>query len=249
MIPLGIVAQWVFITPAVSIRRFLRTINDLLTGINNLKEELMKSPIDLLEAFLKDLRTLSLHTKGLDRDFHTIKERVKNEGDSFLSVALPTISDALTNGLESGRFSCPRHFSKCRGKAIPKFLSGMLSEVFDADTGLLLDNPCQECIQNVYVLTRMFKKLSVTQSVQRKLDKEAFDNYLKIEEHVVKQRSSRCPADVSLLLQVARCVLYELNLFDAHTILGKHGPGSVYEKLSPNEKWDSVYSADRKSVV
>lgn len=101
-----------------------------------LKEEAMKSPIDLLLTLVgNDLRRLMPDVKGLERDVISLKKRYENEGDGFLTIALPAFCQALDRGLADGKFACPRGLSKVPGGAIPRLFSGMLCKVFDIETG------------------------------------------------------------------------------------------------------------------
>lgn len=192
----------------------------------------MKSPVDFLKALVKDIRVWVPVAKGLDRDIQTIENRVKHEGDSFLTITLPIIDEALLRGLENGRFICPSNFR--RKGALPLFLRGLLMNVFDVNTGLLLEEPCIESIRCIRQFTRVFKKLSLKPSDQAKLELSAYKKYERIENEIRDSFDSR---KLHLLSLVSHFLLYDLGSFDPLSITGKHGPGSVYEQMTPNDKW------------
>jgi hypothetical protein len=89
----------------------------------------MKRPTMLVKAILADAR-LDLDL-SVERDAHTIARRCEHEGVSFLTLTLPTLSDALERGIESGTFTCPTSFS--RHGSLPRLLSGFFKRVFTID--------------------------------------------------------------------------------------------------------------------
>jgi hypothetical protein len=71
------------------------------------------------------------------RDLLTIRSRIKHEGISFLTITLPDFAKDFERSLEEGRID-PMFFRNFRKhKAIPAFLRGMLSQLFDVETGRL----------------------------------------------------------------------------------------------------------------
>jgi len=96
----------------------------------------MKRPIALLSSLLEDFQRLEPGVMHLDRDLKTIEARFEHEGYGFLTVTLPSLCDALDQGLVQGRLACPSSFKKMKGGALPRFLSGLLCHVFDPKTGL-----------------------------------------------------------------------------------------------------------------
>jgi hypothetical protein len=72
----------------------------------------MKSPVALLSSLFHDVERLEPGVKGLDRDLCTVKVRFENEGYGFLTIALPTLCDALDRGLADGKYTCPTGFSR-----------------------------------------------------------------------------------------------------------------------------------------
>lgn len=198
----------------------------------------MKSPVVLLSSLLHDVKRLEPGVKGLDRDLHTIKVRFENEGYGFITVALPTLGKALDRGLADGKYTCPSGFST-KG-ALPKFLSGLLCAVFDIQTGTILDNPCIRSVKLYREITLMFKKLTYSDSREEILHKKAVSEFMACDNELSIDISST-EMD-HYIVPVSRMILLGLNLFDPRTIQAKHGPGSVAESHSPNQKWRGVLS-------
>lgn len=195
----------------------------------------MKSPIALLRNLWIDFRRLHPDVKGLKRDFRTLESRIKDEGYGFLTRSLSTFSDAFVEGLSTGRFTCPLGFKKAKGKAIPAFLQGMLSEVFDPFTGSLRSDPQMDAVLSIYQLVQMFKKVTYTDASRDKLHAKAVDGFFKDD---VQSASVILPKRESRILHmVSRLVLQDLELYDPETLPVKHGPGAVYEGVTANQKW------------
>lgn len=71
------------------------------------------------------------------RDLETMRSRVKDEGISFLTITLPNFcrdfERSLANGfIDSKDFA---NFKKVKSRSIPAFLQGMVSQIFDRETG------------------------------------------------------------------------------------------------------------------
>jgi len=198
----------------------------------------MKSPVTLLSSFFDDVKRLEPSVKGTDRDIITIGSRFENEGYGFLSVALTALCDALDKGLSLGCFTCPTNFSKVRGGALPKFLSGLLCEVFDTKTGHLLEQPNVGVVKCLREGLRMFKKVQLTANRSKKLEKQAVAKFVETDDYIT--RFIPCARKVSFLRAVSKVVLHDLDDFEVDEILYKHGPGGVAEKLKANRKWVSL---------
>ncbi len=86
----------------------------------------MKSPLTLLLSLLDDLSRLNPDVKGLKRDIITLESRFEHEGYGFLTITLPTLGQAFTQGLAARRFTCPPNFKSVRGGRIPRLFFGYL---------------------------------------------------------------------------------------------------------------------------
>jgi hypothetical protein len=199
----------------------------------------MNRPAELLFALLRDLQRLEPDVEGLDRDKATIEKRVKDEGLGFFTHALPSYCDALERGLADGRFTCPMGFARIPRGAIPKLFSGMLSKVFDAATGTILEHPSVSIVKSLRQVLRMFKKLVGSDDREEVLDRLAKDQFLKddlasVEGYALDDRQE------FILSSVCRYLMPNLDSFDPREVVCKHGPGAVYESINANQKWQAL---------
>lgn len=224
----------------------------------------MKSPTELLVNHLNDIRRLDPHAKGLDRDIRTIENRFENEGYSFLTITLPAFCFAVERGLADGQFSCPLGFRKLKGTSLPRFLSGLTSNVFDPYTGLVKEDHDQSCLKSIIELTSFFKKVQMDSKRSDKLHKEAvsefFSNDEIIGQNILSDRDSHF---LGLVSRFTLNSLREENIDESDYSddelrellvpldfrkplrnqyrLASHGPGAVSERLRPNQKWIRTY--------
>jgi len=196
----------------------------------------MKSLLRLSRSLFADLRRLHPECKGFDRDLQTIEARVEYEGAGFIAVALPAMGKAFDQGLACGRMPSVRGFS-CGSGAIPQFLRGMLSHVFDTKTGFLLKNPSVEYILSIRQVLYFFKKFLPSDRRTSVLHDRTVADF--------KETDGQCKGTFEFsfadrLSHVARLVLLDLDEFQE--IKGRHGPGAVAEGHSSNQKWSELWS-------
>lgn len=201
----------------------------------------MKSPIALLLCLVDDFTRLNPDVKGLDRDLQTIEKRFKNEGYGFLTVALLSLDEALLVGLSSGKFTCPSNFKPVRGGAIPRFLSGMLCEVFEPLSGILKDDIDFGVLKSLRELLRLFKKIQLQQNEVDKLHSEAVTEFFRCDE-LAKQVILPDRLDHHIG-RVSKLILSTLSSKSIHEGVFRHGPGAVYEGLSANQKWKALLNS------
>jgi len=201
----------------------------------------MKSPVLLLQSLWTDIRRLCPEVKGLDRDLVTIEKRFENEGYGFLTKALPALGDAFTQGIHTGRFVCPDGFKTVKGGAIPKFLSGMLYEVFEPLTGELRDTADSGLIKCIREALYVFKKTQMPSEDELVLHKKAVAEFFRCDDTagqvIIPDRHDH------LIGIVSRLVLSGLSSVPLEEIQFKHGPGAVYEGLKANQKWSALSDA------
>jgi len=189
----------------------------------------MKSLSILLESLLNDYSRLLPGVKGLDRDLITLNARLKDEGIGFLTVALPSFGKAFDKGLEERRFTCPLGFTR-RG-AIPVLFQGMLCNVFDSTTGLLLEDASPEYIKCIRELLFFFKKFTPCDDRRALLEKRAFREFVNLDKSIL----SIAPFRLDKIARVSKFILLELDQFQE--LKCKHGPGAVAENVKSNQKW------------
>lgn len=196
----------------------------------------MKSLVSLVADLLTDVgRRSGVRTT---RDVKTLQSRVKHEGDSFITITLPTLANDLHRSLELGRVS-PGSFKafSLERSGFPSFMKGFLSRVFAPD-GSLLSNPSSDCILALRQICLFGKKISAPCTLQRTED--ALEEYRKCDDDVAEVTETRRVYNV-WARAVSRILLGDLDLTD-DLLLGvgqscMHGPGATQEHISGNRKW------------
>lgn len=209
----------------------------------------MKSPLvmRLLRALLDDFKRVQPDVKGVDRDYVTIEARFEHEGVGFISVALPTLCDSLDLGLATGRFACPHGFKRIRGGALPRIFSGLLCDVFEAKTGSLKEAPCVGAIKCLREVLRLFKKFQATTDREEQLHRTAVGTFWDAEAYI--RESVQDPRRRALLSHVSGLLLSSLDSHEPSKIFPRHGPGAVFEKMAPNQKWSGVFNSFSDATV
>lgn len=88
--------------------------------------------------------------------------RCKAEGFTFANVILPKLNDYLLQSLNRGSLLTQQEFTFFRFKRkAPHVLHGLIDEIFDIDTGLLLEKPCTIAIWRIRQISLYFYKLSL----------------------------------------------------------------------------------------
>lgn len=181
------------------------------------------------------LRDAELQTNvAVDRDALEIERRVENEGVSFLTIALPSLSSALDKGLAKG-FLTPADFSGFkptnRGGKLPALLAGFFRKVFNSD-GSLREKPDATSICCIRQVANLFKKVELPCSSARVT--RAYERYISNDE----QCQSEPPEDY-LYQMVCRFLWPELEelTLASYCHRGIHGSGATSERLRPNERW------------
>lgn len=199
-------------------------------GVLSTKEVPVKRPTMLAQALLLQAeRDLGL---SVERDAATLRRRCEHEGLSFLTITLPSLSDALERGLETGLFSCPTSFS--RHGSLPRFMGGFFKRVFSKE-GRLLPDACPDTVFMIRQVCRFFKKLKIGCTPRR--EARAAEHFLEVEgelkrdEHLVL-RKDRILDQVSGIIWSQ--VFPEINNF---ALVCRHGPGATAERRLANERY------------
>jgi hypothetical protein len=176
-------------------------------------------------------------------DIKTVQGRVLHEGDSFLTITLPSFAKDFQKCLSLGKVE--RHhfasFGRKRNGGLPRFLGGFLSLVFDPVSGKLLDSPDIDAILAVRQLTLLFSKYSLECSKER--TEEAMLGYVQCELDVRANDASRSDSlyrdfeatskalFARAFAEVDRKVYYS-------EYSPAHGPGAVADHLRGNGKYE-----------
>lgn len=95
--------------------------------------------VGLVREIYKDISAKCIALQFDERDMMTIMSRVEHEGISFLTITLPTFGKDFERSLSRGFIDSSCFLSFKKHGAIPAFLQGMLSQVFDQITGGILN--------------------------------------------------------------------------------------------------------------
>lgn len=175
------------------------------------------------------------------RDLETIRSRVKKEGLSFLTISLPNFCRDFERSLERG-FVDSSYFQGFRKYgAIPAFLQGMLSLIFDRETGRIHDErilhpqvSVPTIVGSIRQICLAFKKLEHDCTPERTY--KALEGFIAIEKSfetfsVPSEDLSRF-RDISFVLW--NRILAGICLDNC---LPRHGPGATADKRSGNRKF------------
>jgi hypothetical protein len=207
-----------------------------------LKEDAMKSPFALLMSLLTDVNRLERGVKDLEKDIIRLKNRYEEEGLGFLTVALPSLGKALDRGLADGKLTCPLGFLRTPRGTLPRLFSGLFSKIFCNKTGYLKDNIDVGTVVSLRDILYLFKKACPSEARDDRLDILAKTGFWKCDDEV---QEFLTPEINHCLTSVSRFVLRNIS-DDLSEYLPKHGPGSVFEGCTPNQKWLEVLQAVSK---
>lgn len=203
----------------------------------------MKSTeIDLMHKVLTDVSIMC--NVSMDRDLITIRSRVEAEGESFLTITLPSFAKDFEKSLEQGFIERTQFKAFKRphtGSLIPAFLRGIVSMVFDPKDGTLREDSSIEAVDCVRQICYTFNKLKKECKDARQ--RKAIEAFLQCEAdlHCVRLSTWKYRKDYRDIARIVFSGLFNVlqeNLFD-DGLIPKHGPGAVVEKLSGNAKFGS----------
>lgn len=194
----------------------------------------MKSLTSVLNTVFLDMEDMC--GVGTERDMETCLARVKEEGDSFLTITLPAFAKAFEQALDAGTIaSIPFPGFRRKANGLPHFCGGFLSRVFDS-RGALLDNPDVDCIRAVRQICYLFSKLERECSPKR--TQAAFNQYVETDRAITNAPDE----DRADLLKVWLVIFGKslgmvLNQIQDYSLVPKHGPGATADRLKGNRKW------------
>jgi hypothetical protein len=229
---------------------------------------MMKSLMHLWRELANELA--SLCCTSAVRDYKTVTERCKHEGVSFLTITLPAFAKDFERSLELGKTDHASFVGFRRRGGLPLFLGGFLDQVFDRETGVLLDDPSIDCILSIRQLTMLYGKILLECSDARK--EGAMRKYIECENDVreadrstsleLREEFRRMAALIfgDVLQELDNEVYHYLVSPGARTresnpfgeklnfsqwdeesiLLPKHGPGATADRLKGNQKFDQV---------
>lgn len=181
------------------------------------------------------------------RDLDTLRYRVEHEGLSFLTITLPKFCQDFERSLELGYIDSTFFQSFRKNGSIPAFLQGMISHVFNRETGRLISNEdtpnvlsggvssdIPTIIESVRQICLTFKKLEIDCSPQRV--QKALDSFIAIERSFetfsVPEKLYHDFSDIAFLLWSDM-----VRPFRIDQVVPRHGPGATSERISGNQKY------------
>jgi len=209
----------------------------------------MKSLIALLRCILEE-SSMRCGT-STDLDFKKAEIRIKHEGVSFLTISLARFGKDFTKCLDEGCVGNTSFAGFQRRGALPEFLRGLLSRVFDPISGRLLDPPDIEAIRCIRQITLMWAKIlpdsspglekiqvspirvksAIAKWIQCEQDIRSSDRSLFSEERNVEDFQR-----IGSLLWRDFFSSIDNRLYD-EILSPKHGPGATADKLRGNTKY------------
>lgn len=203
-----------------------------------MKSHASDSPLEVVAHVLLDSAAMcSVDIASINRDLDTVRSRVNMEGFSFLTITLPAFGSALEMALTRGQVLRSDFPGFRRRRGLPAFLQGFLQLLFDAETGILLDDAACEAILAVRQICYTFKKVLMPCTSSR--ERRAVEDYIQIERDL---EQLQVPTDALAEFDQVSNVLWTKMFADAeeiHTadLLPKHGPGATEERIMGNQKF------------
>jgi hypothetical protein len=198
----------------------------------------MKSHMLLLKLVLEESGTRCC--TSTTRDFKRITKRVEHEGLSFLTIALPHFCEDLQKGLDSGVVETTSFSGFEKKGRLPTLLLGFTSQLFNTQTGVLLDEPSIEAIHSLRQITLLFGKVNLPCSDAR--IKASFRKYIECEQDV-RLHDAQLPESLKEEFGLAASItlgkvfsFIDRCVYDG-SIVPKHGPGKTADKLVGNNKF------------
>lgn len=183
------------------------------------------------------------------RDLKTIRSRVESQGVDFLTLRLPAFCQDFERSLEKGCVDSSYFFGfkkRKRHEALPAFLQGMLSQLFNRKTGRyeqtisrLMASSIVECVRQICLA---FKKLELPCTPKRV--HEAINSFVQTEHDLSTYSPS--PEDFRTFGSVSS-VLWDNTLYDLHLTdcVPRHGPGATADGKAGNGKYRWQYWYER----
>lgn len=178
------------------------------------------------------------------RDIKTVSWRFKHEGQSFLTITLPSFGKDFEKSLDQGYLDKQDFQGFSWKSGLPTFLQGFLCLVFDPSTGRLKDQPNIDAIHAVRQLTLLYSKLFLLSNKKR--ERAAMDGYILCEQEIRDKQFVFASIERARFRRVANIVLgrvlRDLDILcrDPHNLIPSHGPGATADGLKGNRKYSHL---------
>lgn len=199
-----------------------------------------------LEVLL-DLQTNVLLDVGdlcdvsLSHDIHTVNQRVRHEGFSFMSKTLPAFGKNFLLSCQLGSFQRDSAFHTRSSRALPEFLIGLTERVFDKKTGLILEEPCYIHAWGIHQITQLLYKYKLPFNWE--VEQKSLVQTIKTDQGLPESFNSdefTLSQNAGFTLQLASDLLESLFVqLDLKEIMPRHGPGATNEgRITGYEKYE-----------
>lgn len=211
----------------------------------------MKSLVTLHLAVLHDAGLLC--ATNVSRDAERLITRTEHEGESFLTITLPTFVKALEKGLHDGVWPRRDMTSFAHVKGLPAFLRGFLSLVFH-DDGSIRDDPDVNAIWAVRQIGNLSQKIERDCTPERV--EAAYETFIETDNELRRHFEDSNPSE-QLWSDFDRVALSLFGgVFDAaealvssYSLTPRHGPGAVADRLDHPQRWEFNYWTERLESV
>lgn len=188
----------------------------------------------LFTALIRDiaLGRPSFTAVSLQRDLQTILSRIDSEGTSFGTRTLPTLRKAVLQSFRTGKLETPLGFAKLKGTTLPRFLSGLLKDVYTND-GQLRHDASVPAIAETLQITGLCHKLD--------LPFTKGEDDMVIQKFIETERALACMPPINPddpIIEFARTMVTRIfESYDPENVSPRHGPGSVATGEVGRQKW------------
>jgi hypothetical protein len=203
-------------------------------------EVVMKSLLEVILSILDDVG-MQCGANPL-RDQIEVARRVEDEGESFLTITLPTLAAGLEKALAAGHWS-PAYapaFSCGKRRSLPRFLGGFFDQVFDEAGRLRQPNgEANACIWAIRQVCRCVSKMYAP-ATQSRVDK-ALRRFADVEQEVRDHAHSQKFFDA--FKKVSEIVWKDIygddgSIRSYREFHPRHGSGTTAEAIRGNQKFD-----------
>ncbi len=196
--------------------------------------------LKLVRCIYRDATSLCTADVSDLRDLMTIESRVKDQGLSFLTISLPLFCNDFERSLAEGYVDSKYFRSFRKYRAIPCLFRGMLSRIFDYETGRIYDeentvsSDIPQIISCVRQICLAFKKIKLECTASRQI--AALENFIAIEQSF--ETFSLRPEEVNAF-SIVSSVVWDNMLHDISCDMfsPKHGPGATADGIAGNRKY------------
>lgn len=206
------------------------------SNVNDYLEVVQRIYIDSCTKCVADVSDL--------RDLLTIRSRVEKEGLSFLTISLPNFCRDFERSLSIGFIDSTMFLGFEKIGSIPAFLQGMISLIFDRETGRVYDegrdnqlrlaSDVPTLIKCVRQICLSLKKLEIPCTHKRV--QASLASFTEIEHSfemfIVSREDDAAFRDVSSVLWGNF-----MGALRVDKLIPRHGPGTTGESLSGNRKY------------